>query len=432
MKILHLSTYDGIGGAAKAAIRLHHALREEGHDSWVLVQSRECPDHTVLSLDGKINKLLSCLRPYLDALPLKLHKGDPKRPFSLGWLPDGLNSKIEMIEPDVVHLHYLGKGFLRIESLIRIKRPIIWTLHDSWPFTGGCHIPLDCTNYHANCGACLLLQSSLTRHISAKCWQRKRKVYDRVKMAVVAPSSWMADCARGSSLLKEVPIEVIPHGIDPCRFQPIDKAVARKIFGFPSQKKILLFGACDALTDRNKGFGFLEAALREMSKTKWRDEMEIGIFGNESRQDMPDTGFPTHYLGFVRDETSLAVLYSSADVMVVPSIQEAFGQTAMESLACGTPVVAFRTSGLMDIVGHKVTGYLAEPFEVSDLKRGILWVVEDEDRWRRISRQSRERVEKSFTSKIQAEKYARLYRGVMTEWGRGVRRHGPNVPGLDS
>ncbi len=263
MKVLHLSTYEGVGGAAKAAIRLHRALREEGHDSRVLVQSRDGGDYTILSAEGKISRFLSPLRPYLDALPLRVRQGCPKGPFTLGWLPDRLNSRIARVDPDIVHLHYLGKGFLRIESLASIMKPMIWTLHDSWPFTGGCHTPLGCDKYRARCGSCSLLNRSFAGDLSATGWERKRKVYEGTWMTVVAPSTWMADCARSSSLLREFPVQVIHHGIDTRRFQPINQGVARKVFGFPPGKKILLFGACDALLDGNKGFRFLQAALRE-------------------------------------------------------------------------------------------------------------------------------------------------------------------------
>jgi glycosyltransferase involved in cell wall biosynthesis len=146
-------------------------------------------------------------------------------------------------------------------------------------------------------------------------------------------------------------------------------------------------------------------------------DSELVIFGASEPPDPPNFGMPTHYMGYFRDDISLALLYSAADVMIVPSVQEAFGLTALEAMACGTPVVAFNATGLRDIVMHQQTGYLAQPYEPEDLARGIVWVLEDEARLKQLSVQARERVEREFDVRLQAQRYADLYAELLSREG---------------
>jgi glycosyltransferase involved in cell wall biosynthesis len=288
-------------------------------------------------------------------------------------------------------------------------------LHDIWAFTGGCNYSSGCDQYIKFCGACPQLGSQKESDISQWVWQRKAKAWKNINLTIVTPSRWLAECARKSSLFHNLRIEVIANGLDDQVYKPIDQTMARKLLNLPLDKKLVLFGAMNSTSNRRKGFHLLEPALRKLSQDKSQENIELVIFGASQPANIPNFGLKTHYLGRLYDDISLALVYSAADVMTVPSIQEAFGQTASESLACGTPVVAFDITGLKDIVAHQQNGYLAKPFDVDDLAKGIAWVLEDKHRWLSLSQRSREKVEQEFTLQAQAQKYISLYRSLLAK-----------------
>ena len=296
--------------------------------------------------------------------------------FSSSVLPS--KSVLEVIQeeaPDIVHLHWISKGFLQIKSLKEICKPIVWTLHDMWAFTGGCHTPVECTRYEQDCGACPILKSSREHDLSRQNFIRKRETYQKVKsLTIITPSKWLADCVQKSPLLSGFPVNVIPNLLDIDLFFPENKLIARKHFGIDPDRKIILFGALDATKNKLKGFVELSDALHLISDKK---NIELAVFGSAKQETSSLSGFKVRYFGYISEDADLRRLYSAADVMVVPSSQEAFGQTASEAMACGTPVVAFRTTGLLDIVDHQVNGYLAEYKSAKDLSNGIKWCLNE-------------------------------------------------------
>jgi glycosyltransferase involved in cell wall biosynthesis len=209
-------------------------------------------------------------------------------------------------------------------------------------------------------------------------------------------------------------VEVIPFCLNTQIYKPIDQKVARELLNLPKNKKLILFGAIAATTDQRKGFPLLLKALKELSnQAGWRDRFEVVVFGASKPQKMIDYGFHAHYLGAFSDDIALALVYSSADVMVVPSLQESFGQTASEALACGTPVVAFNATGLKDIVDHQINGYLAKAYESEDLANGIAWVLENQDRHQRLRANARKKAEEKFALELQAQRYLELFHEIV-------------------
>ena len=199
-------------------------------------------------------------------------------------------------------------------------------------------------------------------------------------------------------------------------YKPIDRQVARRLLNLPQDKQIILFGAAGVATDDpRKGFYLLQSALQKLSKSGWQDKVELVVFGATEPEKPVELGFKTHYLGRLHDDISLALVYSTADVMIVPSIQEAFGQTASESLACGVPVVAFNATGLKDIVDHEQNGYLAKPFEPEDLAQGIAYILQDKERHQKLCDRAREKAEKEFTPELQARRYSSIFSEIVAQ-----------------
>jgi glycosyltransferase involved in cell wall biosynthesis len=409
MKVLHLSTSDVDNGGARAAYRLHQGLqRLDDCTSQMLVRAKFSHDSTVVAEKS----LLTKLGPPSSSLPLKLYPRNVGM-FSPQWLPDVLASKVKTIAPDLVNLHWICNGFVQIETLPKLNKPLVWTLHDLWPFTGGCMYTQECLKFEDACGDCPQLQSGKSQDLSRWVWQRKRKAWANLDLTIVATSTWMADCARASSIFKQRRIETIPLGLDTDKYQPIDKQVARQLLNLPQDKQLVMFGAANPTSDPRKGFDLLQSALQQLYRSSWQDRLELVVLGSNRPQEPLDLGFPIHYLGFMHDDLSLALCYAAADVTVVPSIQEAFGQMASESLACGTPVVAFAATGVQDIVDRDLNGYLARPFAVEDLAKGIVWVLEDPQRYQKLQFHAREKAVREFALEVQAQRYLSLYAEIL-------------------
>lgn len=410
MKILIVNTLDIHGGAARATYRLHQSLLNSGMNSQMLVQNKTIDDYTVLGGNTKIQKGIGLIRPSIDNFPTKFYKNKTKTSFSISWLPFSKTiEKIDEINPDIVHLHWICGGMIRIEELERIKAPIVWSLHDMWAFTGGCHYDEECKGYEKNCGNCKVLGSHKQNDLSKKVFKRKQKVFDTKKnITIIGLSRWLNECSKNSSLLKEKNHINLPNPIDTDIFKPFDKDKSRELWNLPKNKKLVLFGAMGATSDPRKGFNELSIALQNI-KSK---DIEFVVFGSTKPQNAPNFGFKTHYLGNLHDDISLVTLYSSVDVMIVPSLQENLSNAIMESLSCGTPVVSFDIGGNSDMIEHQNTGYLAKPFDTIELANGIEWIINNQD-YDKICQNARKKVLREFDSKVVAQKYIDVYKKIL-------------------
>ena len=408
MKLLSLSTSDLSGGAAVAASRLHQGLLADGVDSTLLVGEKLGSDPNTIALNNNFN---FSLRRNLDQLPLKLDKApDSLGHRTLAWLPNKkLAQEIESQAPDLIHLHWTQNGFMPLSLLEKIKTPLVWTFHDLWPVCGSLHHEYKNDlrypeAYTSNNRPTSRKGLDLDRRIA----NRKARAYKQRKIEAIVPSQWMAEQVRKSHLWKDKPLTVIPIGLDSNIFKPLDKAAARHLLNLPPEKTLILFGAMYAGSDKNKGYPQLQEALKQLQLPK--EKIELAIFGMSApapgEEPLP---YPAHWIGVLRDPYTLAALYSAADVMIVPSLQESFGQTASEALACGTPVVSFETSGLKDIVDHQQNGYLAKPFEPTDLAEGIRWVLNDDSRYRSLAELARKKVLNSFSLPAVVKKHHEVY-----------------------
>lgn len=418
LRVLHLNTYDVSGGAARAAYRLHKGLRSAGVDSVMAVQTKASDDPSVIAATGTGAVVLSRLRAALDALPLRLYTGRERSPFSLAWMPDRVSRVVQSLTPDIVHLHWVAGGFLGIGSLRKLVRPIVWTLHDAWAFTGGCHIAGDCDGYLGRCGRCPQLRSRLSWDLARMSWERKARSWRDLRVAVAAPSRWLAERAGRSSLLQGRRVELVHNGLDLARYRPIDKAVARQLLGLQPDGLIALYAAVGGTVPSWKGFDLLADAARVLAASPLGASLQLLVLGETGEGEQTTGGLSTRRMGYLRDDVTLALAYSAADVFVAPSRQDNLPNTVMEALACGTPCVAFRIGGMPDLIDPGENGYLAEPFSPEDLAAGIKWVLEDKERWQALSRAARAKAVSKFDIEVVARQYMELYESVIDAAGK--------------
>lgn len=421
MRILNVNTFDSEGGAARAVARLHQGLIMQGHESIFFAQQHKGSSATPSDLSSRLKKVSTRAASALDSLPLLAYRRRTGDLFSPAVMPDKLALEIHKTHPDIVHLHWLQKGFVRSESLRDLQRPVVWTFHDMWPITGGCHYTGNCSRFVAGCGRCPVLGSNTPFDLSRLNYLRKVRSLKGEPITVITPSRWMQYQVSLSPLFKDNRVEVIPNGLDTSIYKQFPKQIAREALSINSDKRIILFGAMDATSDRRKGFSHLLPALRRLAETEWRDRLQVLIFGSSPPSQDLLLGLETKYIGRLHDDYSLSLLYSAADVMITPSIQETFGQTASEALSCGTPVVAFNDTGIADIVDHQVNGYLISP-QAESLDQGIRWILEDETRWNQLSIEARRKAERSFSLRVVADKHLRLYQDILSTFAAAGSR----------
>lgn len=316
---------------------------------------------------------------------------------------------IREINPDIVHLHWITGGMMSVEDIGRIRKPIIWSLHDMWPFTGGCHYDNYCAQYKQNCGACPILNSNRNKDLSYFNINRRLKTLSKVdNLTIVGLSKWLADCASSSRVFSNRTVVNLPNPIDTKIYSKVEKVQARRILGLSENKKIVLFGGYNAVANPLKGYQELMAALKLIET----EDFEIIVFGSPKMDTLIETKLPVHFLGSFSDDIALKIIYNSADVIIQPSKQENLSNIIMESLACGTPVVAFNIGGNPDLIEHKINGYLAAPFEPRDLARGIDWVLNHQNP-NNISESALDKVKLTFEMNLVAQKYIALYKSVL-------------------
>lgn len=409
MQVIHLSYSDIEGGAHRAAYRIHSSLVEQRMDSTMWVERATSGDWTVKGPQTKLGKLAAISRPHLGGLVVKLLKTNNPILHSGAILPSRLINSINTSSADIIHLHWVAGEMLSIADIGRIRKPIVWTLHDMWAFCGAEHYTNDHRwqeGYHKH------NRPSYERGFDLNhwTWQRKKKHWS-TPFQIVSPSKWLADCVSSSHLMRTWPVTVIPYTIDTNVWQPVEKNLARQLLNLPQDASLLLFGAIGGGRDPRKGFDLLCAALNHL-----RGEipgLELVVFGQLQPKQSIDLGFPVHYTGKLHDDISLRILYSAADAMVVPSRQDNLPNTGLEAHACGTPVIAFNVGGLPDIVDNLKTGYLANPFDTNELARGIQWVLGDSDQLVKLGQAARQRSLSLWSPKTVSELYFQVYRDVL-------------------
>ncbi|MCT7530907.1 glycosyltransferase family 4 protein [Aliarcobacter cryaerophilus] len=405
MKILIVNSYDIYGGAARAAYRLHKGLQQFGIDSTLVVQKKFSKDESVFVCENDWSQKAV----FYEKLLLQNYPNKSKTLFSTAVISNEvLIEFINNSDADIVHLHWITNGFLSSEDIRKIRKPLVWSLHDMWAFTGGCHYDEECNRYENECGQCKVLGSSLQDDLSHKIWKIKKESFSECSnLTIVGLSNWLTNAAQQSSLLKNNHVVQLPNPINCDFFTVQKKRDCRKYFNLPQTKKLILFGAMGATSDLRKGYKELISALENLNT----QEIELVVFGN-TQQESQYLKYTTHFLGKIEDDLELKKLYSAVDVMVTPSLQENLSNAIMEALSCSTPVVAFNIGGNKDMIEHQENGYLANPFDINDLAYGIQWVIFNKQ-YVQLCENAKRKVMETFSYDIVLPKYINLYRNII-------------------
>lgn len=410
MKVLHLVAGDLNGGAARGAYWLHLGLKELGVDSKILTNSKITfgDDSVVTILVSKKAKLFNMIRNQLDNICTIFYSKRKRIIFSTGFFGVDFTKTKEYKEADIIHLHWINGGFVNIKHLSKVQKPVVWTMRDMWPMTGGCHYTMGCDRYKIGCGRCPMLQSNCEYDLSRHVINRKKRHLPK-NIVLVGISKWLSDLCRESHLFRGFDIRTIYNNINTSEFFPIDKNVARDILGLKTKKKIILAGSWN-IGDFYKGIDKFIDAIKLLDKNKY----VICFFGNIENNLMNSLDFEYKSFGYLNDNISLRLVYSAADVFVAPSLMDAFGKTLAEAMACGTPVVCFDATGPKEIVDHMINGYKAKPFDPIDLANGIDWILNlNSDEYAKLSENARKKVLKEFDSQVVAKKYIELYKEIL-------------------
>ncbi|WP_244139409.1 glycosyltransferase [Mucilaginibacter ginkgonis] len=420
-RVLHLNTYDGNGGAGKACLRLNNALQKQGVDSKILVHYKFGQNPLVKSFDNNIfQKSITAAKIILErVLGRRYLKAGSRTPFSFTWFGRDVSNHPDVKSADIIHLHWINHTFLNpasLKKLAKLNKPIVWTFHDSNAFTGGCHVRYTCDHYRHSCGFCPLLEKPHESDLSRKIWLQKESAYQQLKFTIIAPSSWMLRSIAESGLLNTRPAKILPNTLDTDVFKPRDRDALLTEFGLDATKIYFLSGFMPSRKDLHKGTDYLLDSLKRLVTDSAinTSNVELLIFGNRTTTDLPVFPFPTKFLGTIGDEETLAKYYAVAHAFLIPSLEDNLPYTVMESLSCGTPVIAFTTGGIPDMVKHEENGYLATYKSAESLCRGMSWII-THGNLQQLQNNARETVMEHFSEQRIADRHIAMYEEVIAE-----------------
>lgn len=402
MNVLLLNTY-AHGGAGVACRRLQKALSGEGVEA-NLISAAEVPGRWPFYAER------------LSFLPYERDKS-VRFAFSPANFGHDLRRHPLVQAADILHLHWVNQGFLSLQNirqLAELGKPIVWTLHDMWAFTGGCHYSRGCTNFQHECGECPFLRRPGPRDLSHRIWAKKKRLFP-ANVQFVTCSEWLAGVARSSALLHDFPIRAIPNPIDTASFAPISadaRSAFRRANGILPGAFVLLFAAMK-ISESRKGFHLLLESLQFLRREHPELLLEIVVLGQADPEALAALPYPTHAQGLVRDPAKLIGLYAAADVFVIPSLEDNLPNTVMESLACGTPVAGFATGGIPEMVGHRTEGFIAPQGDSRQLADGIRWILQGERSLETLRQAARHKAEQHYAEAVVAKRHIALYQELL-------------------
>ena len=397
MNIAIFSTSDKNGGAATATYRLYKALSKNNNCQY-FVENKTIYDNNIKKIDAKKSSILT--EQYIQNF---INQNRTHLTNTLFSYTGRYTNLPDLHGFDIINLHWI-EYFLNLENLkelAKLKKPIIWTLHDMKPFSGGCHYPNICEGYKDNCSFCLQLQDT---DLSKKVLEVKKKLFDDANLTIVTPSVWLAKEAKKSTLFKDKDIKVIPNGIDVDIFKPVKDA--KEKFNIPKDVIAISFGVQD-FNERRKGFFELQKSLSEVAKNL-KDKKIVGLLFGSNASKLP---IPTKELGYIKDEKDLALIYSVSDIFVLPTLEDNLPNVILEAMSCATPVISFDTGGAKDII-DTFSGDIVPKGDTQALADKILEYIYNDNIRKEKSKNARKKIVKNFTLTHQVKRYENLFYSV--------------------
>ncbi len=406
LKVLHLVHGNLNGGAARGAYWLHKGLKSLGVNSKILTTAKDTlNEDSIYSINNSItDRIKSATRAELCNTPLKFYTDRKDTMFSTFLFGYDFTNHPLYHQADIINLHRADSGFINVKHLSKIDKPIFWTIRDMSAFTGGCHYTMGCEKFKENCGFCPQLGSTHEKDLSRYLFNRKEK-YISKKIIAIGISKWVTEQLKCSKIFFENEILCISNNIDCSIFFPEDKWTAREKIGINTKKKILLIGAQNP-KNYYKGFSKYLSSLQYLNP----DKIFLALFGDFDANILSKTRFEYKHFGYINNDADLRRIYSASDIFIAPSIEEAFGKTIAEAMACCTLPVCFNATGPKDIVDHKINGYLAQPYDPFDLANGVKWISDlSTIEYNYFSKTARNKILENFDYRIVAKKYLNAY-----------------------
>lgn len=419
LRVLLVNTSDQTGGAAIAAMRLLKALRTQRDvEVKFLCRDRQSPDsqEEIVSLEPSFWQTWKFV---WERGEIFLANGLRKAglfAIDTGRYGTDITNLPEFEEADVIHLHWVNQAMLSLRNIRKILRSgkrVVWTMHDMWCFTGVCHYASSCENWRTRCLRCPQLHHPWRFDLSAFTFRAKQKTFRKAPKPVtfVGCSKWLASLAAEAPLLKGHKVVNIPNPIDTDFYAPAENpAAVRAKLNLPSNKRILLFTAYK-VTDPIKGFNYLTEALMLLveENPEMREKLVLVLVGKRGEEARDAFPIETRAMGYVTSRERMRELYQAADLLLMPTMMDNLPNTISESMACGTPCVAFNVGGVPQMVDTGVNGYLADYCNSLDFARGIVRILTSAS-YDALCRNARSKALVSYGEKIIAEKYMDIYK----------------------
>lgn len=414
MKIVIINKHDVFGGAAKAAVRLFSTLQKRGVEVSYLVNSKQSSQEGIVEIESDRS-----YEEWLDSVVQRYYINENRTDISNTWfsytpLETGVDLVSHCLDADVINLHWVEQFVSTriLREIVKLGKPIVWTLHDTRPFTGGCHYPASCTGYTLDCENCKQLQDD-PHLLPALQLRQKKNELEKAKIAVVAPSNWMAEQAASSSLFSGRPVSVIPNSLDMEIYIPRSKVEAKAEFAIPSDALTLMCGAVDNKEQR-KGFHLLFEALQICQQNAWfSDKCKQGkiviLVTGVNGHGFSELDITVKEVGLLSSDQDMATVYNATDLFVLPSLEDNLPNTIMEAMACGTPVVSFRTGGIPDLIQHGENGSLVEKGDIYGLAELIVELLHDDSKREKFAVRSRAFIGEKFNEDLLSDRYLSLF-----------------------
>lgn len=407
----------GDGGAARATVRIARALQAHKDDRirvrMFSANPVEVPGLDVEGPPGGFTRIRRGISRERSRLADRLPWATPNEAMhSRADVRTGMHRSLAPWSPDLVHLHWLGRGTMSVEEVGALPYPTVWTLHDMWVLLGAEHVAYD-DRHLAGYARATRPEGERGVDWNRRTWARKRAHWNRA-MHLVTPSAWLTDTARNSVMAQGWQVSTVPNPVDTHFWRRLDRIHAREALGLPRDRRLLLASTPEGMS-QVKGVDLLREALALlMNDARLRaDPPELIVIGSDRSRTtgFEGTSMRIHDLGKVRQDLLLRLVYSAADVTLVPSRVESFGQVAAESLACGTPVVAFGVGGLLDVVRDFSTGRLVRPGDAAALASATAeMLLLDADVRREMGAAGARDVAERFSPSLVADRYEQVYR----------------------